>query len=151
MKLLTQRRTALTALSLIAALAVSLASPASAQTASSTPLTADQIAARRALAQIAAEESLRQLEEATSNMMAQAEQWLAEYRKTHPAPTAAQLAAQQATYAVIQQEQFQTNFAPWLVQHIPMPDGSFLTTDGLQSHSQSDLLALSATLSEVYA
>src|ERR1035441_7418095 len=101
MKLLTQRRTALTALSLIAALAVSVASPASAQTASSTPLTADQIAARRALAH-------------------------------HPAPTAAQLAAQQATYAVIQQEQFQTNFAPWLVQHIPMPDSSFLTTDGLQ-------------------
>jgi hypothetical protein len=60
-------------------------------------------------------------------------------------------AAQQANYANIQQDQFQTDFAPWIVQDIPMPDGSFLTTDGLQSQSQNDLLTLSATLAEVYA
>ena len=101
MKLLTQGRTVLTALSLIAALAVSLALPAAAQTTSSTPLTADQIAARRALAKARMEESLRELQEATSNMMAQAEQRLAEYRRTHPALTAAQQAAQQAASAAM--------------------------------------------------
>lgn len=107
MKSLKQGRTVITALSLVAALAVSLAIPAAAQTVSSTPLTADQIATRRALAKARMEESLRELQEATSNMMAQAEQKLAEYRKTHPAPTAAQQAARQAASAAFIEDQWQ--------------------------------------------
>jgi Subtilase family len=107
MKLLTQGSTTLTALSLIAALAVSLTSPASAQTASSTPPTADEIANRRAEAKARAEESLRELQTATSNAMAQAEERLAEWRKTHPAPTAAQQPAQQPASAALIEDQWQ--------------------------------------------
>src|ERR1035437_277141 len=148
MKLLTQRRTTLTALSLIAALAVSLASPASAQTTSSTPLTADQIAARRALAKAQMEESLRQLKEATSNMMAQAEQRLAEYRKTHPARAAAQVAAQQEA---TQQAIYDTNYAAvaeWLHFPLALPDGTDWTYESELGYQQQQLSALAAGYTE---
>jgi len=54
--------------------------------------------------------------------------------------------AQQAALAVIQADQFQTEFAPWVVSDIPMPDGSPLTWDTLQTQTQTNLLALSTNI-----
>jgi hypothetical protein len=46
---------------------------------------------------------------------------------------------------------FQTDYAPWIIQDVPMPDGSQLTSDALQAQSQTNLLALADSLSDVYA
>src|SRR2546422_10674163 len=82
-------------------------------------LTPEQRAAMRALA----EESTRQLEEATSNMVAQSEARLAEWRKTHPEPTAAQLEAQ-AQAAIAQLESNRLAVLPYLHKTKTMPDGT---------------------------
>jgi hypothetical protein len=50
-----------------------------------------------------------------------------------------------------QSEQFAADFAPWIVEDIPLPDGSPLTADGLESLSQSNLLVLSSNLFAYYA
>ncbi len=148
MKILTQGSTTLTALSFIAALAVSLVLSASAQTASSTPLTADQIAARRALAKANMEESLRELQEATSNMMAQAEQQLANYRKTHPARTAAQTAAQQEAAQQASLAIFNEEVSPWLHFPLALPDGTDWTYETELGYQQQQLSALAAGYNE---
>ena len=54
--------------------------------------------------------------------------------------------AQQAALAVIQEDQFQTEFAPWVVPDIPMPDGSALTWDALEAQNQDRLLSLSTNI-----
>src|SRR6266705_3255457 len=65
------------------------------------------------------EESIRQLEEATSNMMAQAEA----ARAIRPAPTAAQIAAQsQAGLAQIESNRLAV--LPYLHNSVKMPDGT---------------------------
>jgi hypothetical protein len=48
--------------------------------------------------------------------------------------------------AAAQWADYETNYAPWAVQDIPMPDGSQLTSDALAAQSQADLLALSTNI-----
>ena len=50
-----------------------------------------------------------------------------------------------------QSGQFATDFGPWVVQDVPMPDGSQLTSDGLQNLSSNALLSLSASIAAVSA
>lgn len=63
-----------------------------------------------------------------------------------PAQTAAQSAAQQAAIAKAQQADFETNYAPWIVQDATMPDSSPLTWDALAAQNQTNLLSLSTNI-----
>jgi hypothetical protein len=100
-----------------------------------TGLTAAQIAAQRA-AEAAQAEALVQ----AMQQQAQA------VGKSRPQLTAAQLAAQQSLIIVGQQNDFSENYAPWIIQDIPMPDGSQLTADALQTQAIADLLTLSTNI-----
>jgi len=42
-------------------------------------------------------------------------------------------------------------YAPWIITDIQMPDGSPLTWEALEAQSQTNLLSLSASISETYA
>lgn len=44
-------------------------------------------------------------------------------------------------------DEFSTNFAPWVVQDLPMPDSSPTTSDALQNQSSNSLMQLSLVLS----
>jgi hypothetical protein len=105
-------------------------------------LTPEQIAARRAAAEAQTEEMTRQLEDAMAQAQTQA--------AAHPARSSAQTAAQQGAIAEAQRADFETNYAPVIVQDVAMPDGSQLTSDTLQNLSQNNLLVLSSNLSAGY-
>src|SRR5260370_19656745 len=93
------------------------------------------------------EESIRQLEEATSNMMAQAQAT----RALRPAPTAAQIAAAQSASADADRANFETNFAHWIVHEVLLPDNSAVIAGGLENQNSNALVSLSATISSGYA
>lgn len=69
---------------------------------------------------------------------------------SNPITAQAAQTAQQAALAAAQEGAFQTEFAPWIVPDIPMPDGSPLTWDSLQSLIATNLLALSTNISNDY-
>src|SRR5713101_1381917 len=66
------------------------------------------------------EEFLQKWEVTRSNMLYQAE----EYRKTHPAPTAAEMAAAQTQSEAAQEAFYEDEFATWMHYDARFPDGS---------------------------
>ncbi len=86
-------------------------------------------------------------EEVVSRMLRQAAAERAKQLAADPVASKAAQEKQQAALAVIQNDQFQTEFAPWVVPDLPMPDGSALTWDALEAQSQANLLALSTNIS----
>ena len=52
----------------------------------------------------------------------------------------------QALLAGSGQDIYDTDYAPWIVQDIPMPDGSQLTADGLEAQATADLLTLATNI-----
>ncbi len=110
--------------------------------ASAAQLTAEQLAAMRARA----EESRKYLEEITAKMMVEAEARAA--ARPPVDPVAAQRAAEGAARA--REAQFLSEIAPWLIQELPMPDNSPLTSEAVQVQNAKDLMALSATFFTAY-
>lgn len=69
---------------------------------------------------------------------------------TNGAPTAEQIAAQQAALEATRQARYQQDFAPWLVKSLTLPDGTMLTETILQTQRNNALLALATNIATVY-
>jgi hypothetical protein len=69
---------------------------------------------------------------------------------TNPAPSPAQIAAEQAAIAAAQQANYSNNYAPWATRAVSMPNGSQLTANAIQIQSSNALLNLSSSLSAVH-
>jgi len=57
----------------------------------------------------------------------------------------------QTSFASSGQDVYDAEYAPWIITDIQMPDGSPLTWEALEAQSQTNLLSLSASISETYA
>jgi len=124
---------------LACALTSNLLAQSTATNGPNTGLTAAQQAAAEAA-------QLQALMQATAQALAQAQ-------AAHPARTASAAGqnAGQQSLIVGGQSEFSEDYAPWVLQDIPMSNGSQLTADALLVQSQNELLIMSTNIAALQA